>query len=80
MKPIINPLYIYLISIISTLKTGLAFIMLFAGLAFIVVGMLYFLGEVINKKNWKTNIKNCYNHFYNQSINLDICSIRRYLL
>ena len=57
MKPIINPLYIYLISIISTLKTGLAFIMLFAGLAFIAVGMLYFLGEITNKKNGKRILK-----------------------
>ena len=57
MKPIINPLYIYLISIISTLKTGLAFIMLFAGLAFIAVGMIYFLGEITNKKIGKRILK-----------------------
>ena len=57
MKPIINPLYIYLISIISTLKTGLAFIMLFAGLAFIAVGMLYFLEEITNKKIGKRILK-----------------------
>ena len=57
MEPIINPLYIYLISIISTLKTGLAFIMLFAGLAFIAVGMLYFLGEITNKKIGKRILK-----------------------
>ena len=56
MKPIINPLYIYLISIFSTLKIVLEFIMLFTGMAILAVGMLYFLGEV-NKKNGKQILK-----------------------
>ena len=56
MEPIINPLYIYLISIISTLKIVLEFIMFFTGIAILVVGMLYFLGEV-NKKIGKRILK-----------------------
>ena len=57
MKPIINPLYIYLISIISTLKIVLEFIMFFAGIAILVVGMLYFLGEMANKRIGKRILK-----------------------
>ena len=57
MEPIINPLYIYLISIISTLKIVLEFIMFFTGLAILLVGMLYFLGEETNKKIKKRILK-----------------------
>ena len=56
MKPIINPLYIYLISVISTLETVLTFIIVFAGVAIIMAGMLYSIEE-ITKKNGKRILK-----------------------
>ena len=57
MEPIINPLYIYLISIISAFQIALEFIMFFTGIAILVVGMLYFLGEITNKKIGKQILK-----------------------
>ena len=56
MKPIINPLYIYLISVISTLETVLIIIMFFAGIIIIIAGMLYSMEE-ITKKNGKRILK-----------------------
>ena len=56
MKPIINPLYIYLISVISTLETVLIIIMFFAGIIIIIAGMLYSMEE-ITKENGKRILK-----------------------
>ena len=56
MKPIINPLFIYLASIISTLKIILIFITVFAGITIIIVGIIYF-EEVITEKTGKRILK-----------------------
>ena len=56
MKPIINPLFIYLASIISTLKIASIFIMIFAGITIIIVGIIYF-EEVITEKTGKRILK-----------------------
>lgn len=56
MKPIINPLFIYLASIISTLKIASIFIMTFAGITIIIVGIIYF-EEVITEKTGKRILK-----------------------
>ena len=56
MKPIINPLFFYLISIISTLKIASIFIMIFAGITIIIVGIIYF-EEVITEKTGKRILK-----------------------
>ena len=56
MKPIINPLFFYLISIISALKIASIFIMAFAGITIIIVGIIYF-EEVITEKTGKRILK-----------------------
>ena len=56
MKPIINPLFIYLISIISALKIVSIFITVFAVITIIIVGIIYF-EEVITEKTGKRILK-----------------------
>ena len=56
MKPIINPLFIYLISIISALKIVSIFITAFAVITILIVGIIYF-EEVITKKTGKRILK-----------------------
>ena len=56
MKPIINPLFIYLASIISALKSASILIMFFAVITIIIVGIIRF-EEVITEKTRKRILK-----------------------